>query len=90
MDLEYDGYYSNLLRSDSPDTLVEVEETNHPTFSEKANEVSTASRKSQRTKNFTRQEDILLVSGWLNTSKDAITGNNNNMVPFGKESMTIL
>ena len=32
-------------------------------------------RKSQRTKNFSVEEDKLIVSTWLNTSKDAITGN---------------
>jgi len=31
-------------------------------------------RKSQRSKNFSPEEDCLLVSAWLNTSKDPITG----------------
>ena len=31
-------------------------------------------RKSQRSKNFSPKEDCLLVSAWLNTSKDPITG----------------
>ena len=29
---------------------------------------------SQRSKNFSQEEDCLLVSAWLNTSKDPITG----------------
>ena len=32
-------------------------------------------RKSQRTKNLSVEEDKLIVSAWLNTSKDAINGN---------------
>jgi len=31
-------------------------------------------KKSQRSKNFSPEEDCLLVSAWLNTSKDPITG----------------
>jgi len=31
-------------------------------------------KKSQRNKNFSPEEDCLLVSAWLNTSKDPITG----------------
>jgi len=31
-------------------------------------------KKSQRSKNFLSEEDCLLVSVWLNTSKDLITG----------------
>ena len=31
-------------------------------------------KKSQRSKNFSLEEDCLLVSAWLNTSKDPITG----------------
>ena len=30
-------------------------------------------KKSQRTKNFSQEEDCLLVYAWLNTSKDPIT-----------------
>ena len=39
------------------------------------NEVVPRLRKSQRTKNFSVDEDKLIVSTWLNTSKDAITDN---------------
>ena len=39
------------------------------------NEVVSRLRKLQRTKNFSVEEDKLIVSVWLNTSKDAITGN---------------
>ena len=39
------------------------------------NEVVPRLRKSQRTKNFSVEEDKLIMSVWLNTSKDAITGN---------------
>jgi len=33
-----------------------------------------SAKKSQRSKNFSPEEDCLLVSAWLNTSKDPITG----------------
>ena len=39
------------------------------------NEVVPKLRKSQRTKNFSVEEDKLIMSVWLNTSKDAIIGN---------------
>ena len=39
------------------------------------NEVVSRLRKSQRTKNFFVEEDKLIVSAWFNTSKDAVTGN---------------
>ena len=39
------------------------------------NEVVSRLRKSQRTKNFSVEEDKLIVSAWLNTSNDAITEN---------------
>ena len=38
------------------------------------NEVVLRLRKSQRTKNFFVEEDKLIVLAWLNTSKDTITG----------------
>ena len=39
------------------------------------NKVVPRLRKSQRTKNFSVKENKLIVSVWLNTSKDAIIGN---------------
>jgi len=33
-----------------------------------------SAKKSQRSKNFSPEDDCLLVSAWLNTSKDPITG----------------
>ena len=39
------------------------------------NKVVQRLRKSQKTKNFSVEEDKLIVSVWLNTSKDAINGN---------------
>ena len=39
------------------------------------NEVVPKLRKSQRTKNFSVEKDKLIVSAWLNTSKYAVTGN---------------
>ena len=39
------------------------------------NEIVPRLRKSQKTNNFSVEEDKLIVSAWLNTSKYAITGN---------------
>jgi len=36
--------------------------------------MSIRQKKSQRSKNFSPEKDCLLVSAWLNTSKDPITG----------------
>ncbi|XP_073139006.1 glutathione S-transferase T3-like [Henckelia pumila] len=40
------------------------------------------SKKTQRGVNFTRDEDIILVSGWLSTSLDAIVGNDKKSTTF--------
>jgi len=40
-------------------------------------------KKSQRSKNFSPEEDCLLVSTWLNTSKDPITGVEQQTKQFG-------
>ena len=39
-------------------------------------------KKSQRSKNFSPEEDCLLVSAWLNTSKDPVTGVNQQTRQF--------
>ena len=39
-----------------------------------SNLIVRTTKKAQRSKNFSQEEDCLLVSAWLNTSKDPITG----------------
>uniref|UniRef100_A0A5B7BS19 No apical meristem-associated C-terminal domain-containing protein n=1 Tax=Davidia involucrata TaxID=16924 RepID=A0A5B7BS19_DAVIN len=68
MDFPIDSY-TNLLLSDHDDVY----------------EVSPApSRKTTRTKNFSPQEDVIIVSVWLNTSKDPITGSEQSSGTFWK------
>ena len=74
MDLQYDGSLTDLLMNDTnlyDDTI----QSNPTVLAPVQNEVVSRLRKSQRTKNFSVKEDKLLVSAWLNMSKDAITGN---------------
>ena len=74
MDLQYDGSLTDLLMNDTDlydDTIPSIPTVLAPV----QNEVVQRLRKSQRTKNFSVEEDKLIVSAWLNTSKDAITGN---------------
>ena len=49
------------------------------------NEVVPRLRKSQRTKNFSVEEDKLIMSAWLNTNKEQLLGMNNKVVQSGKE-----
>ena len=74
MDLQYDGSLTSLLMNDTNlyDDTIQSNPTVLPPIQ---NEVVPRLRKSQRTKNFSVEEDKLIVSVWLNTSKDAITGN---------------
>lgn len=46
--------------------------------------------KRHRTKNFTRQEDELLISAWQNVSLDPITGADKKMEPIGRECKATL
>ena len=74
MDLQYDGSLIDLLINDInlyDDTI----QSNLTVLTLVQNEVVPRLRKSQRTKNFYVEEDKLIMSAWLNTSKYAITGN---------------
>ena len=85
MDYEYDVSFTNLLMSDD-NVYNEVGDDNPDVLTQIPNEnvVAPTLRKAQRTKNFTPTEDNLLVSGWLNTSKDAVTGNEQQSGSFWK------
>ena len=74
MDSQYDGYLTDFLMNDT-DLYDDIIQRNPTVLALVQNEVVLRVRKSQRTKNFSVEEDKLIVSVWLNTSKDAITGN---------------
>ena len=74
MDLQYDGSLTDLLMNDT-DLYDDTIQSNPTLLAPVQNGVVLRLKKSQRTKNFSVEEDKLIVSAWLNTSKDAITGN---------------
>ena len=74
MDLQYDGSLTDLLMNDTV-LYNDIIQSNPTVLAPIQNEVVPKLRKSQRTNNFSIEEDKLIVSVWLNTSKDAITGN---------------
>ena len=74
MDSQFDGSFTDLLMNDT-DLYDDAMQTNPTVLAPVQNEAVPRVRKSQRTKNFSIEEDKLIVSAWLNTSKDAITGN---------------
>ena len=74
MDLQYDGSLTDLLMNDT-DLYDDTIQSNPTVLAPVQNEVVPRLKKSQITKNFSVEEDKLIVSAWLNTSKDAITGN---------------
>ena len=74
MDLQYNGFLTDLLINDT-DLYDDTIQSNSTVLAPVQNEVVPRLRKSQKTKNFSVEEDKLIVFAWLNTSKDAITGN---------------
>ncbi|XP_052173307.1 glutathione S-transferase T3-like [Diospyros lotus] len=74
MDSQFDGSFTDLLMSNT-DLYDDTMRSNPAILASVQDEVVLKVRKSQRTKNFSQEEDKLIVSAWLNTSKDAITGN---------------
>ena len=72
--MQYDGSLTDLLMNDT-DLYDDTIQSNPTVLASVQNEVIPRLRKSQRTKNFSVEEDKLIVSTWLNMSKDAITGN---------------
>lgn len=74
MDSQYDGSFTDLLMNDT-DLYDETIQTNPTVLESVQSEADRRVKKSQRSKNFSVEEDKLIVSAWLNTSKDAITGN---------------
>ena len=74
MNLQYDGSLTGLLMNDT-DLYDDTIQSSPIVLAPVQNEVVPRLKKSQMTKNFSVAEDKLIVSAWLNTSKDAITGN---------------
>ena len=74
MDLQYDGSLTDLLMNDT-DLYNDTIQSNPTVLAPVQNEVVQILRKSQRTNNFSVEEDKLIMFMWLNTSKNAITGN---------------
>ena len=74
MNLQYDGSLTDLLMNDT-DLYDDTIQSNPTVLPPVQNEVVSRLRKSQRTKNFSVEKDKLIVFAWLNTSKNAITGN---------------
>ena len=74
MDLQYDGSLTDLLMNDT-DLYDNTIQSNPTVLAPVQNEVVPKLKKSQRIKNFSVKEDKLIVSAWLNKSKYAITGN---------------
>ena len=74
MDLQYDGSLTDLLMNNT-DLYNDTIQSNRTVLAAVQNKVVPRLRKSQRTKNLSVEEDKLIVSAWLNMSKDAITEN---------------
>ena len=89
MDLQYDGSLIDLLMNDI-DLYNDTIQSNPTVLALVQNEVVPRLRKSQRTKNFSVEEDKLIVSAWLITSKYAITGNEQQGGAFWKRILQYL
>ena len=81
MDLQYDGSLTDLLMNDT-DLYDDTIQSNPTVLTPVQNEVVPRLRKSQMTKNFSVEEDKLIVSVWL---KMQLFGMNNKVVHSGKE-----
>ena len=90
MDLQYDSSLTDLLRNDT-DLYDDTIQSNPTVLAPVQNEVVPRMRKSQMTKNFSVEEDKLIVSAWLNnTRKDTITGNEQQDGAFWQRIMQYL
>ena len=74
MDSQYDGSLTDLLMNNT-DLYDDTIQSNPTVLEPGQNEAVPRVRKSQKTKNFSIEEDKFIVSAWLNMSKDAIIGN---------------
>jgi hypothetical protein len=75
MDSNFSSSFTNFLMSESEDILSQPSDSNQLIDDLTCSNLNVHSaKKSQRSKNFSPEDDCLLVSAWLNTSKDPITG----------------
>ena len=73
MDLNFPSSFTNFLMSESKDILSQPSDSNQLIDDLTCLNLNVYSaKKSQRSKNFSLEEDCLLVFAWLNTSKDPI------------------
>ncbi|KAK1578401.1 hypothetical protein Q3G72_029987 [Acer saccharum] len=78
MDSQGDSYFTNLLNDDSAYDLSNGYENQF----EVTQNIDKELNQRRRTKNFTTDEDILLISAYLNISIDAIQGNEQKSVTY--------
>ena len=75
MDSKFPSSFTNFLMSKSEDILSQPSDSNQLINDLTYSNLNVHTiKKSQRSKNLSLDEDYLLVSAWLNTSKDLITG----------------
>jgi hypothetical protein len=75
MDSNFPSSFTNFLISESENILSQLSDSNQLIDDLTYSNLNVHTiKKSQRSKNFSQEEDCLLVSTWLNTSKDPITG----------------
>ena len=79
-DLTFPITQDNESTHDLPSQVQQVDVEVQPTRSTKG---------SKRTKNFHRKEDEVVCSGWLNVSKDPITGANQSRSTLAKITLTL-
>ena len=84
MDLQYDGSLTNFLMNNT-DLYDDTIKSNPKVLAPVQNEVIPRLRKSQRTKNFSVEEDKLIVLRGLIRAKMHLLGMNNKVVHSGKE-----
>ena len=89
MNLQYDSSLTDLLMNDT-DLYYDTIQSNPTVLVPVQNEVVPRLRKSQRIKNFSVEEDKLIVYAWLNTSKYAITGNEQQSGAFWQRILKYL
>ena len=87
--MQYDGSLTNLLMNDT-DLYDDTIQSNPTVLALVQNEVVPRLRKSQRTNNSYIEEDKLIVSTWLNISKDAIIENEQQSGAFWQRILQYL
>jgi hypothetical protein len=74
MDLNFLSSFTNFLISESENIISQLSDSNQLIDDLTYSNLNVHTiKKSQRSKNFLPEKDCLLVSAWLNTSKDSIT-----------------